>query len=373
MKSKQKLSDLDENIINKKGNPILRRILTLLFFTIFMLLGFSAVWAMATWPKLKLEEMLFELTQPLEGAENMIWQYVYKAVLPTVACFFIALISYRPLIKKVRFNLFIILFSVLFMVISVTTLWIKVDATDYIINKTSDSTFIEEEYVDPSSTDMTFPEEKRNLIYIYLESMETTYSDTENGGGFENDVIPELTGLSEDYDNFSGSDDTLDGGYVLPYTTWTMGGMFAQTSGLPLITGIGSNDMSSQETFFPGITTLGDILNDEGYNQMFMCGSDATFGGRKLYFTEHGDYQIFDYYTDKNEGLIDLDYKVWWGFEDEKLFTYAKEQCTELASSDQPFNLTILTADTHFEDGYVCELCGDEFGEIGRASCRERV
>ena len=34
-----------------------------------------------------------------------------------------------------------------------------------------------------------------------------------------------------------------------------------------------------------------------------------------------------------------------------------------LASQDQPFNLSLLTADTHFEDGYVCELCGTEYGD----------
>lgn len=28
-----------------------------------------------------------------------------------------------------------------------------------------------------------------------------------------------------------------------------------------------------------------------------------------------------------------------------------------------PFNLTMLTVDTHFEDGYECELCPDTFGK----------
>ncbi|MDO5702475.1 MAG: hypothetical protein Q4G47_03880, partial [Lachnospiraceae bacterium] len=30
---------------------------------------------------------------------------------------------------------------------------------------------------------------------------------------------------------------------------------------------------------------------------------------------------------------------------------------------DEPFNFTMLTVDTHFEDGYVCRLCGNEFGD----------
>ena len=56
-------------------------------------------------------------------------------------------------------------------------------------------------------------------------------------------------------------------------------------------------------------------------------------------------------------------HRVFWGFEDEKLFDYAKEDLTRIASSDEPFNYTLLTVDTHFEDGYVCDLCENEFGE----------
>ena len=54
---------------------------------------------------------------------------------------------------------------------------------------------------------------------------------------------------------------------------------------------------------------------------------------------------------------------MFWGFEDEKLFQFAKEDLRELAGSGEPFNLTMLTVDTHFEDGYKCRLCRDDFGE----------
>ena len=39
-----------------------------------------------------------------------------------------------------------------------------------------------------------------------------------------------------------------------------------------------------QEHFFAGAVTLGDILESAGYCQNLMIGSDATFGGRRLYF-----------------------------------------------------------------------------------------
>ena len=130
-----------------------------------------------------------------------------------------------------------------------------------------------------SSVNITFPEQKRNLIYIFLESMEMTYADKENGGAFKQNVIPELTQLAQENEDFSGKSSKLNGGYSMPGTTWTMGAMFGQTSGLPLNISIDGNSMDTQDSFFPGITTLGDILQNEGYSQTLLIGSEATFGG----------------------------------------------------------------------------------------------
>lgn len=42
------------------------------------------------------------------------------------------------------------------------------------------------------------------------------------------------------------------------------------------------------------------------------------------------------------------------------MYDFARREVTNLANSGQPFNFTMLTVDTHFEDGYVCDLCQDE-------------
>ena len=68
-----------------------------------------------------------------------------------------------------------------------------------------------------------------------------------------------------------------------------------------------------------------------------------------------------DYSYAIENGLIPSDYKVWWGYEDQKLFEFAKEKLLQLSQGDEPFNLTMLTVDTHFEDGYVCEQCPTEY------------
>ena len=193
--------------------------------------------------------------------------------------------------------------------------------------------------------------------------METTYTDEKNGGAFEENVIPELTKLAQENEDFSGKSKKLNGGYSLTGSTWTMGAMFAQTSGLPLKISISANEMDTQKSFFPGIVTIGDILGDAGYSQTLMIGSDATFGGRRLYFTDHGNYDIFDYNYAAQQGMLSDEYPVWWGYDDQKLFEFAKEKLNELSAQDEPFNLTMLTVDTHFEDGYVCDKCDDKFGD----------
>ena len=136
-----------------------------------------------------------------------------------------------------------------------------------------------------------------------------------------------------------------------------------QTSGLPLNISIDGNDMDTQDNFFPEIITIGDILESAGYSQTLMLGSDATFGGRRNYFTQHGNYNIKDYNYGIEQGWIPEDYKVWWGYEDQKLFDYAKEELQNLATGSEPFNLTLLTVDTHFEDGYPCEICPTTYGD----------
>ncbi len=76
---------------------------------------------------------------------------------------------------------------------------------------------------------------------------------------------------------------------------------------------------------------------------------------RKLFYESHGDYDIVDYNYALENNMIPYGYRVWWGYEDKRLFEFAKEKLTELSTQDQPFNLTMLTVDTHFEDGYQCE------------------
>lgn len=280
----------------------------------------------------------------------------------------IPLTSFKKKIKIKKFQIYPnekilnnkIKYAVIILSLSVIFALGQIGLYSYIINQFQRSKIFEEEYVASENVRIAFPKEKRNLIYIFLESMETTVTSKENGGGWEYSIIPELEQLAMDNINFSNTE-KLGGARPVPCTGWTVAGMVAHTSGIPLKMDISANSYKGYSSFLPGVYSLGDILKKEGYNLELMVGSDAEFGGRKDYFTVHGNYEIFDLNTAIKEGKMTDEDEVWWGYDDDDLFKWAKDEILELAADDKPFNFIMLTADTHFMDGYLSENVGDEF------------
>lgn len=228
---------------------------------------------------------------------------------------------------------------------------------DFIKENYQYTSIYDEEYIEPSSVNITFPEEKRNLIYIYLESMETTYSSKSDGGIYNVNYIPELLKISKNNISFSDTND-FGGAYQARGASWTIASMIAYSTGIPYKTVFNSEEeLENQETFLPGAYSIGEILKKEGYKNYLMVGSDSNFGNRKKFFESHGDYEIYDYFTAIEDKIITEDYYVFWGYEDKKLFEYAKDKLTKISKQEEPFNFTLLTVDTHANDGYLDESC----------------
>lgn len=352
-----------------------------LFTTLSLLFYFSCNWVMERFGNIKIDQIIYTISQPLEGTdESQITSYLFGPL--TSALFFGMLITLIFLVAMRLFENFaqnkhlhlpLVMQALLLFVISAGVLSAGVfsgvskigyaDVKAYFIDK---SNIYEEDYVDPKTAKLTFPEKKRNLIYIFAESLESSYMSKDKGGSQKENLLPQLTNLLDQGDiNFSNSD--LYGGAVAtPATGFTVGGLVAQTAGLPVKTSFENKAVRNQgddanrfgntvEQFLPGAYSLGDILQSEGYNQTFMLGSDISFAGRDKYFSQHGNYNIVDYNSAKEFNWIPQDYKVWWGYEDEKLLEHAKEVTTDLAAQNKPFNFTLLTADTHFEDGLMTD------------------
>ena len=374
--------------LSKKSHPKWH-----IFFIIitYLLLALSAVFFISKSVKdklfgdTKIDEIIFYISSGLsDGQSGSVIDAVVGNILPAILLFVLLSLPvidfYHDKVnikfnlpfskpkKKINFNpsripIWVKLtYSVIVFVISLVMLFQSFGVFDYVKSLTQSSSIYEENYVDPKQAKLEFPDKKRNLIYIYLESMENTNASIKNGGRQPISTIPELESLALDPKNvsFSHTSSSLGGALPAQGTTWTVGAMVAQSSGVPLkatVMGDSQNSMGKVDKFLPGAYSLGDILKDQGYNQTFIMGSNATFGGRDKLLKQHGDYEIQDYEYAKSSGQIPKDYKVWWGYEDKKLFSFAKEELGELSKSEKPFNLQLLTVDTHFTDGYMDETC----------------
>ena len=333
---------------------------------------FSAHWYVQTYGNTGFDSILFTLQSSVGGAEStLVYRFLIGAILPAAlaSAGFLVLLFYIPCrfpaLRKLRGSLGIVAALALSMALS-TNAAVTVELDEYIVDLVVESELFENEYVDPDTVTITFPEEKRNLVYIMLESMEISYLSEELGGALEYTLIPELYDLALNNTNFSHSSG-VGGFHETSGASWTIGSMVAQTAGIPLKTPDDVDDWQNgygkDGVFLPGVTNLTGILSDAGYHTTLMVGSDASFGGRKTYYETHGADRIYDIYTARRDGIVARNYFVWWGMEDLYLFEYAREELTQIAAQEEPFAFTMLTVDTHHVGGYQCIYCENEYEE----------
>ena len=339
-----------------------------------LVLTLAYLWGVRAYPVVSMEEIAYYLYAPLEGtAQSFVSDVLVHVALPAAVLFaLLELLVWLPARRPapslqaagfIRIDLrpprgFSLPLALLFLGALFSLLFAcldrYLDLSTFVRTHVQRSVLIENEYVDPAKTALAFPEQKRNLITIYMESAETTFQDRANGGVCDVNYMPEMTRIALQNVSFSQSE-RVQGAALAPGTGWTTAGLLAQTTGLPLKV-LSSEVGRKIADFLPGATSLGDILRDQGYTNVFMVGSNFTFGGRRRYFVQHGDYEIWDLFTAYERGLLPQDYYEGWGFEDRKLYAYAKDMLAQLAASGEPFHLSLLTVDTHVP-GYVYECC----------------
>ncbi len=352
------------------------RIATLVFFGILWGLA-SVLTALAVWYRknisVSFEDLLFTLMSPIEGTGTSVIFDIIIGVLPLALMLIAAYIATMIIIRKSyvsskalrRITAAVCVTALVFS--SVFTAFSLRIPEYFATRETGTGEIYEKYYVDPNTVSISADGETNNLIYIYLESMEITYFDEADGGSQTGKkYLPTLTGLARENISFSDKAEAGKlGGYINTYgTSWTMGALLGTTSGVPFSLSVlgdeSNNALGADGSFLNGITTLGEILDSKGYKQEFLCGSDASFAGRDTYFTVHGNYEIFDYYTALEKGYI-TEHNGGWGVDDAVLFEIAKDEVARLAESNQPFNLTMLTVDTHFPGAQRCSRCGYEY------------
>lgn len=223
-------------------------------------------------------------------------------------------------------------------------------------SQTRSENFLATNYVEPANV-LKSPEHQRNFIHIYMESVENSYYDEQHGGYGPENLMPDLLRLNQEAIFFTQHPEPKPGQptqFGGPHQTFgavhSLAAMVNMESGIPMKTSVADGEANMS---YPNFHTVGDILAADGYNNEIMLGADANWGNLDRYYIEHGNFTVFDHRHAIQKGLIPPDYHQWWGYEDDKLYEYAKDELTRLSQEDKPFYFILENADTHFPDGYV--------------------
>lgn len=194
----------------------------------------------------------------------------------------------------------------------------------------------------------THTQSRKNLILIYAEGLEQLYFDREIFG----DLMPNIRELSEQAHQFTNV-------YQVRGTSWTIAGFVASQCGFPLVVSnhlAGNSSMASTDNPFAAEKCLVDILQELGYETVYMGGAPLFFAGKGNFLRAHGYKKVLGR-KDLTPLLQDPEYHMGWGLYDDSLFELALDELEALENGQQPYLLTLLTLDTHHPSGYPSRSC----------------
>ena len=179
------------------------------FFFILLSCSFASIWL----TDLSAEQLLFNLHVSLKGANSSaVWRCLLFACSCSAGIVVVVLALLRFLRDKqpqawlvrwvengLRHRRITVAAALLLCFLCVNY---NLEFIEFVRHQMIVTTIYQNEYVEPKDVQYQFPEKKRNLIYIFLESMEVTYTNANEGGAQPADLIPELRGLAKDNVNF---------------------------------------------------------------------------------------------------------------------------------------------------------------------------
>lgn len=335
----------------------------------------------ATFPLENTDAVMFTLSQNVDGSRDFAISLVLDAVknsliltlfivgLTIALSIFFAYCRKKNVLKissRWSFRKLLVALNVVSIIVLAKCVYSDIPVIDYYVKwkdslvAPGHSDFYIKEYVNPDSVHIEF-EEKRNLILIFLESMEYNFQDSANGGNLAENLIPEITEFMKNEQSF------IPGGTQITGTGWTMADAVAKTCGIPMVLSSSMiNDAKLMEVFFPGVTCLTDILIGNDYNVVVSKGANMKFSGMDVFLNSHSNPSAFgfaEYLKDKSR--IKGDVISEWGVKDSMHYELAKEHIGRLAKQDKPWALWFFTVNTHTPHGILDSTCGVSQNLVG--------
>lgn len=342
--------------------------LALLIIFVASMLGLSVQWIHRKFGEITYEQILFHLNISLDAETRLMKSFLENTLMVSVIVLLVLYIVFglkeyrwqiwQKIAEKVRF--FALKLAFVYLIIVLCFVGYRVDFAEIIEDyhaRDVFSDFYEENWIDPKRTEVVFAPEKRNLILIFAESFEATWLNNKNKKFFGDMFMPEMNKLARENINFSDDDDV--GGMIsVDGTQWTQAGLVAQTCGIPLhLPIVNHNKFLPKHGYLPEAWCLTDVLDQAGYNVVFMTGMDKTYAGVDKFFESHGDIQIlgWNYFKKKYKLHDDVDPVRRKILRDDQLLTDARSQLQSLAEQNKPFALILMTMDTHGGNEYLDE------------------
>ncbi len=190
----------------------------------------------------------------------------------------------------------------------------------------------------------------KNLIFLYLESIEQLYMDEELYPA----LTPRLNQFRQQHHHYSDIRQVSDS------VGFTMGGVVASQCGVPI--NVFSHDLRSANASLgslqhplPNTNCLGDILKAYGYQTAMFKGASLDFSGARNFIDSHG----FDRSSGREEWLEQLADPPMndWGLQDEALFDQAYGEVERMAATGDPYLFSLVTLGTHPPAGLPSGRC----------------
>lgn len=313
---------------------------------------FSVIWILQNFGDVKLEQILLNLAQPIEGvAIGFVISGVsiigIMGLVLTVGVYMLVQAVFKKYAKVVC--LMIGLGCLAYPII-------KWNLVDFIVAKYTVGTIYEEEHVVPKITT-----NQRNLIVIILESYEKTYQDE---SVFGKNLSPHLTQIQNE--NLSA-----DGFYQLRQTHWTITSLLSSFCGVPLKLNNIFVDLSVYRTFIPGLSCWPNQLKEQGYETVLMKAASIQYTATDRFALQHGFKKAIGYRELKDEyGYVS---NARWGLNDHQFYRAVKKELTALSQKGKPFLLATVQVDTHNPSGHLNETCRPEYHDFRDAiSCSDK-
>lgn len=216
---------------------------------------------------------------------------------------------------------------------------------------TDDGAWLDRRYKPPPTEELR---DAPNLLILYLESIERTYSNELFG-----DAYADLNALGERGAVFEGV-------RQMDNTGWTMAGMIASQCGVPLMPAglLHDSQFEPLSKVVPGVDCLGDILAEQGYQLSYLGGASTQFAGKGLFYRGH-QFNTVKGREDLEPLLEDPEYVNSWGLYDDTLYDITADEIRRLDNDETaPWGVVSLNLAGHAPNGYPSQSCVEQQGEF---------